>query len=142
MVAEVSPLFSLLIYVFFTFEGIFDLSLACLVMPTVSASVLCVMHQPDMLESLREILACLGHLIHGVVFIPHVDQLNTVFNGKSMTLLTFSEQIYLLGSAQGHLRKNVLSLLTLGLPLELCVSVFPHSQLHTSPISRPHNFKS
>ena len=68
---------------------------------------------------------------------PHVDALCTVFNGKSTTLPTFSEQINLLKAAWCHLKKKkVLSLLPLGLPQEFA---FENDQIPSFTPPPPHH---
>lgn len=73
-----------------------------------------------------------GLLVHGAVLIPHAALLCTVLNGKSMALLTFSEQTVLFKAAWCPLEKNVLSLLPLGLPQEFSISK-SHLPSHGTP---------
>lgn len=84
-------------------------------------------------------------LVHGAVFMPCVDGLCTVFNGKSTTLPTFSQQVNLLKAAWCHSgkKKNVLFLLPLGLPqefLHLRMTRFPALHLPHDP--EPHALKA
>lgn len=107
-----------------------------------SYSVLCVTHRPGTRESLGEFLACFGS--PGTWSCVYTSCSSVVYslNGKSMTLLTFAEQINLLKAAWCLLEKNVLFLLPLGLSQEFFISKLLYSQPHTSLVTGVHYFQS